>query len=73
MRTLGGGLCPEGITGTVRMPDPFMLELCPGEWDGCQRIMKDEKGCHVWYYVEFDDGPYVSSEVLVDHLEPLSE
>jgi hypothetical protein len=35
--------------------------------------MKSEKGWHTSYYVEFDDGPYVSAEVPVDYLEPLSE
>jgi hypothetical protein len=71
---------PDGITGTVVMPDEFLLELCePGEWDGCQRTMKSEKGWHVSYYVEFDEphddgsghGPYQGSEVLVEYLEAL--
>jgi hypothetical protein len=64
------------------MPDPFLLELSePGEWEGCQRTMKSERGWHVSYYVEFDEphddgsgyGPYESSEVLVEDLEALSE
>lgn len=82
MRILGGGLWPDGIAGTVRMPDPFLPELAgPGEWEGCQRTVKSEKGWHVFYYVEFDEphddgsghGPYQSSEVEIEHLEPLTE
>jgi hypothetical protein len=82
VRILGHFGWPDGITGTVRMPDPFVIELCgPDEWDGCRRTMKSEKGWHVSYYVEFDEphddgsghGPYVSSEVLAEYVEPLGE
>jgi hypothetical protein len=81
VRIRGEGLWPEGITGTVRMPAEFLLQLCPGEWDGCRRTFKSEKGWHVSYFVEFDEshddgngyGPYGASEVGVEDLDALRE
>src|SRR5690349_2729697 len=82
VRLRRGAGFPEGITGTIQMPIPFLLENSDGSprnWHDCRLTIEIEKGCHVFYWVEFDephddgsgDGPYRASEIGVEYLEPL--
>lgn len=73
---------PDGITGTIRMPPPFLYEARkPGAWDGCRLTLKSQRGWHVFYFVEFDephddgsgDGPYRGCELLIENLEPFNQ
>ena len=78
VRTVGYFECPDGTTGTVAMPDPFVTEvLQPGEWEGHRHTMNVPRGKVVCYYIVFDrstddgsaDGPYSGSEIFADCLE----
>ena len=68
-------LFPDGTTGTISVPDAFMLELSgPGEWVGHVRTSAGRKGPITTYYVWFDhptddgsgDGPYLGAEIFND-------
>jgi hypothetical protein len=71
---------PDGTTGTVSAPEPFLLELSgPGEWVGHVRTFRGAKGPVTTYYVRFDhptddgsgDGPYSGGEIEAECLVPL--
>ena len=67
---------PDGIIGTITEPDPVMIQLTPGEWQGLRRVMNGPKGVIITYYVLFDtpqddgsgDGPYLGGEIEEESL-----
>lgn len=64
---------PDGTTGVIAEPEPFMVRLVADSepWIGHRRIVQSRKGPIVFYYVEFDkptddgsgDGPYRGGEI----------
>ncbi|MGC4030901.1 MAG: hypothetical protein QM754_04025 [Tepidisphaeraceae bacterium] len=64
---------PDGTTGVIAEPDPFMVSLVAGDerWMGHRRTVRGREGPIVFYYVVFDrptddgsgDGPYRGGEI----------
>jgi hypothetical protein len=72
---------PDGTTGTVAAPEPFLRELAgPGEWEGHVRTSRGAKGPVTTYFVRFDramddgsgNGPYAGGEIEAECLVSLS-
>ena len=80
VRVSGHWEWPDGLTGTVAAPVPFLMSLAePGEWQGHRLTTGGRRGPIVCYYVEFDraaddgsgDGPYRGGVIEADCLAPL--
>jgi hypothetical protein len=79
VRVVGHWEFPDGTTGTVSAPEPFLLELAePGEWQDNHRTTPGRNGPILFYFIRFDrptddgsgDGPYLGGEIEAKCLQP---
>ncbi len=72
---------PDGTTGTITSPDPFLLQISePGEWQGHCKFERQRTGVVICLYVIFDeladdgsgDGPYKAAVIEAECLHPIA-